>query len=152
MKIYLRFPGLCAGLVNGGSGTLSACILASMPSMRLSKDIFKDFLLLWCPDSDSFVRTLIFSRLDYSHLYIIEKSLEHPSCRGFVNKSLFGILSIKMDEEWTEEELLVYVDFGKYLPASEITDPDMQFKIIGLDDGEKSIYSEINGKLFSGES
>lgn len=57
-----------------------------------------------------------------------------------------------MDEEWTEEELLVYVDFGKYLPASEITDPDMQFKIIGLGDGEKSIYSEINGKLFSGES
>lgn len=56
-----------------------------------------------------------------------------------------------MDEDWIEEELLVYVDYGKYVPAGEITDPDLQFKIIGLEGGNSTIYSEVNGKVFSGE-
>lgn len=53
-----------------------------------------------------------------------------------------------MDEDWVEEELLVYVDYGTFVSASEIADPDMQFNIIGLD--QNTVHSEINGKLFSG--
>lgn len=55
---------------------------------------------------------------------------------------------MNMDEDWVEEELLVYVDYGTFVSASEIADPDMQFNIIGLD--QNTVHSEINGKLFSG--
>lgn len=58
-------------------------------------------------------------------------------------------VSIKPAEDWVEEEILVYVDYDKYVQGSEITDPDMQFKIIGLD--KSTVYSEINGKVFSGK-
>lgn len=35
-------------------------------------------------------------------------------------------------EDWVEEEMLVYVDFGSSLAATEIDDEDMQFKIVGM--------------------
>lgn len=55
-----------------------------------------------------------------------------------------------MEEEWVEEELLVYLDYGVFVPEAEITDPDTQLKVIGLD--KSTVYSEVNGKMFSGES
>lgn len=54
-----------------------------------------------------------------------------------------------MDNDWIEEEFFVYVDYDKFIPASEITDPDMQFKIIGID--QETVYSEVNGKIYSGK-
>lgn len=54
-----------------------------------------------------------------------------------------------MDEDWIEEDILVYVDFGKFVASSEITDPDLQFKIIDLE--RPKVFSEVNGKVFSGE-
>lgn len=54
-----------------------------------------------------------------------------------------------MDEDWVEEEILVYVDYGKYIPAKEMSDPDLQFKIIGVD--QPTCFSEVNGKLFTGK-
>lgn len=47
-----------------------------------------------------------------------------------------------------EEEVIVYLDFGKFIPASEINDLDLQFKVVGLDSDK--IYSEVNGKVFEG--
>lgn len=55
-----------------------------------------------------------------------------------------------MEEEWIEEELLVYLDYGVFVPEAEITDPDTQLKVIGLD--KSTVYSEVNGKVFSGGS
>lgn len=55
-----------------------------------------------------------------------------------------------MDEEWVEEEILVYLDYGQFIPGDEITDPDLQFKVIGLD--KTTVYSEVNGKVFTGRN
>ena len=52
------------------------------------------------------------------------------------------------DQDFTEEELLVYVDFGKFVPASDLTDPDLQFKIIGLE-GDP-VLAEVNGRVYQG--
>lgn len=53
-----------------------------------------------------------------------------------------------MDDEWVEEEVTVFLDYQKAVTAAEITDPELQFKIIGLEGPQ--IISEINGKIFSG--
>lgn len=64
----------------------------------------------------------------------------------FVNKQFVS----EMDEEnWIEEDLLIYVDYHQYVPEAEMKDPEMLFKIIGLD-GD-TVYSEINGKIFEGK-
>ena len=52
------------------------------------------------------------------------------------------------EDDWIEEEVLVHVDYKKMIPIGELADPDMQFKIIGLD--QETVYSEVNGKFFAG--
>lgn len=54
------------------------------------------------------------------------------------------------ENDWVEEDLVVYLDFGKFIPASEINDLELQFKVVGLD--SETIFSEVNGKVFEGGS
>lgn len=47
------------------------------------------------------------------------------------------------------EELLVYLDFGQFLPFEELIDPDTQIKLIGID--SEHPVAQINGRFYQGD-
>lgn len=53
------------------------------------------------------------------------------------------------DDEYEEEETLLYVDLDSILPTEELQEERINFKVIGI--ASENPILQINNKLFKGE-
>lgn len=55
---------------------------------------------------------------------------------------------LESDDEYEEEEVLIYLDVDTFVTQKEIIDPNVQIKILGIE--EKKPIMQINDRVFEG--